>query len=223
MYLFSRDLFSWNLANPFVFCRLKTLQTQDLCISFLFCWPHFSPPLSPANDALKQNTQHRCSKWAYVCSFQIPLLCFDWGWLSVANMEKWVMSKSCLQPTTWESVQYSHPKSVISFILTHLSSQMSTFKMLRVANNKIVWIIVCWILALSASLSLTHCTRGSLPHSEGRWQTMAMAPQHGSSFNSLSPSVSGMWNWDCTWTSLPLQGHVDSWFQGKNCWMCLSE
>lgn len=89
------------------------------------------------------------------CSFQIPLLWFDWGWLSVVSMERWVMSKSCLQPTTWESVQYSHPKSVISFILTHLSSQISTFKMLRVANNKIVWIIVCWILALSASLSLS--------------------------------------------------------------------
>lgn len=59
-----------------------------------------------------------------------------------------------LELTENHGVQYLHYKSVISFILTHLFSQISMFKMLCVTNNKTEpFCVEFWYLLL---LSLFH-------------------------------------------------------------------
>lgn len=152
-----------------------------------------------------------------LCLFFSNSSWIDWGWLSVGNMERWVMSKSCLQPSDLGTCPVSSPPRLLFPLSWHtcpLRFLCSRCYVLRITK---LFGSLCWILALAASPSLTHLTPGSLPRSEGRWQKMEMAHQHGASSNSLFSNISGMWNWDATWTFPPLQGLGDSWLQWKNC------
>ena len=143
----------------------------------------------------------------------------DWGWFSLGDMGGFLqqlLGNLC--------VQYPHHKSVISFILTHLFSQVSMFKVIGVTINKTVWVI--FVLnsgTFCFSPSFTHLNSGGFPHSEARWQTMEMAHQHGFPFSDLFSNIFGMWNWDSTWAFSPLQGYGDSWLESKNYGMCPSE